>query len=159
MTPDVPGLTIRMATPEDLDLICGHRGSIVLESGHPSELVERIALAMRAWHSERLVDGRYRGWLAEADGEPLAGIGLVLLDWCPGPSHPDTDRRGLVLNLYVEPQHRRRGLAKALLKRVEDEARILGVTFLVLHASKTGRPVYESMNWRATTEMSLTLQS
>ena len=148
---------IRPSTLHDLEVICAQRALIFLESGRSPELIERIAGPTRAWHAEHMADGRYHGWLAEVGGEPVGGVGLVFLDWCPGASHPDADRRGLVLNLYVDPAHRGRGIARALMGQVEDAAHRRGVFFLVLHATDAGRPLYERLNWRATNEMSLSL--
>ena len=150
---------IRCATPDDLDLICDHRARIFLEAGRPRGTVERIAEPTRAWHRQRLIDGRYSGWIAESADRPVASCGLVFLDWAPGFSHPDTDRRGLVLNLYVEPDYRGRGLARTLLRNAQESARAQGVTFLVLHATESGRPLYEHLGWSPTTEMSLRLEA
>ena len=152
-------LVTRRATPDDVDPICDQRARIFLEAGRPAQLVARLADTTRAWHAQRLADGRYRGWLTEVEGEAVAGVGLIFLDWAPGASHPDADRRGLVLNLYVDPGHRGRGLAKSLLRQVEVEAMAEGVTYLVLHATDQGRPLYEAMDWRPTTEMSKTLRA
>ncbi|CAN5373445.1 hypothetical protein BH09PSE2_BH09PSE2_06940 [soil metagenome] len=62
-----------------------------------------------------------------------------------------------MLNVWVDPLHRGRGLAKRLMQELQTEAHRLGVFFLVLHATDAGRPLYERMNWRATNEMSLSL--
>ena len=69
------------------------------------------------------------------------------LDWPPHPLHPDQDRRGYVLNVYVEPAHRGQGIAKALMKAGETEFEKRGIDFLVLHATDAGRPLYEAMDW------------
>jgi hypothetical protein len=33
---------------------------------------------------------------------------LMVLPWAPHPFHPADDKRGYILNVYVEPSHRRR---------------------------------------------------
>jgi len=40
----------------------------------------------------------------------------MVLDWPPHPLHPNEDRRGYVLNLYVEPGYRGRGVARDLMR-------------------------------------------
>jgi len=62
--------------------------------------------------------------------------------------------RGYVLNVYVEPTHRRQGIARQLMERAEAELRHRGLNFAVLHAADAARPLYECLGWTATSEMS-----
>ena len=55
---------------------------------------------------------RYLGWIAEEGGRVAGSAGLLILDWPPHPLHPTSDKRGYLLNVYVEPEFRKRGLAK-----------------------------------------------
>lgn len=148
---------IRPVATQDVDVICDQRQRIFLEDGRAPELLERAQAPFRAWLISHLRSGQYLGWLVEQDGKPFAGCGLTFMDWAPGPSHPESDRRGLVLNLYVDPAHRGQGWGKALMQRVEAEARARDVPYVVLHASKLGRGLYEALNWRPTNEMALVL--
>ena len=91
------------------------------------------------------------------DSLPVAGIGLMTIDWPPHPSHPTQDRRGYVLNVFVESSHRRRGLAHRLMALAEAEFAERGVELAVLHATEKGRPLYDELGWRATTEMAKAL--
>ena len=88
-----------------------------------------------------------------------ASCGLLFLDWPPHYLHPTVDCRPYVLNVFVDPAHRGRGLQRKLMELCEAECRARGMDYVVLHASTMGRPLYERMNWVATNEMSLTLQS
>jgi len=117
------------------------------DAGRDEALLAAMADPFRAWLEPCLVDGRYFGFIAERDGAPVGGIGLMELDWPPHPLHPDQDRRGYVLNVYVEPAHRGQGIAKALMKAGETEFEKRGIDFLVLHATEAGRPLYEAMDW------------
>jgi predicted acetyltransferase len=58
------------------------------------------------------------------------------------------------LNVYVEPAHRGRGLAKMLMREAEAELARRGVSFAILHATRMGRPLYEKIGWAQTAEMS-----
>ncbi|WP_414087086.1 GNAT family N-acetyltransferase, partial [Herbaspirillum lusitanum] len=40
-------------------------------------------------------------------------------DWPPHPSHPYQAKRGYVLNVYVVPAYRRRGIADLLMKMAD----------------------------------------
>ena len=149
--------TARSVTPDDIDLICRHRQEMFKASGRSDAMVEPMGAPFRAWLAPRLADGRYFGWVVEEDGAAIAGVGMMVIDWPPHPSHMTQDFRGYILNMYVEPAHRRRGLAKELMRLAEDEGARRGISYLVLHATTQGKPLYEQMDWKATTEMSLSL--
>jgi ribosomal protein S18 acetylase RimI-like enzyme len=116
-----------------------------------------MTLHFREWLAPRLADGSYFGFIVEDDGNPVAGIGLMLIDWPPHPSHPSQDKRGYVLNVFVEPDYRRRGLGKFLMDAGDAELTRRGVSFSVLHATRMGVPLYERLGWSRTSEMSKSL--
>lgn len=107
----------------------------------------------RHWLAPRLNAGVYFGFVAAEDGRDVGGVGLLELDWPPHPAHPSDARRGYVCNLFVEPEHRGRGVARSLMTESENEFKRRGIRFAVLHASAAGRPLYESDGWAATSEM------
>lgn len=154
---DFSGLNARRLVVDDLPMICVHRETMFLEAGgEPSEL-RVMTEHFRPWLHQRLVDGRYYGFALLDDVKPVAAIGLMSIDWPPHPAHPNLDQRGYVLNVFVEPAYRRRGLASALMKLAEAEFAQRGLTFAVLHATQAGKPVYEALGWAATAEMAKTI--
>ena len=112
-----------------------------------------MTAAFRRWVAPRLQDGSYFGYIAEESGAAVAGIGLMTIDWPPHPSHPSHDQCGYVLNVFVEPSHRSRGLAKMLMQMGEAELARRGVSFAILHATGMGRPLYEKIGWVQTSEL------
>jgi ribosomal protein S18 acetylase RimI-like enzyme len=153
-------LTERLVATADLDLVCRHREALFRASMRPDRsdaALAEMTAAFRPWLAPRLADGTYFGTIVEDAGLPVAGIGLMAIDWPPHPSHPSQDRRGYVLNLYVEPSHRRRGLGKRLMALAEAEFRRRGIAYAVLHATEMGRPLYEEAGWVATSEMARAL--
>lgn len=155
---DFSGLTVRRLIANDLELICGHRETMFLEAGGEPSILRLMTEHFRPWLCERLLDGRYYGFALMEGEQPVAAIGLMNIEWPPHPSHPTLDQRGYVLNVYVEPAYRRRGLACALMKLAEAEFVQRGLSFAVLHATKAGKPVYEGLGWAATAEMAKTIQ-
>jgi ribosomal protein S18 acetylase RimI-like enzyme len=141
----------------DLDLICRHREEMFRASNAPGrsdEILRAMTASFRVWIEPRLRDGSYFGYIAEENGAAVAGIGLMIIDWPPHPLHPNEDKRGYVLNVFVEPSHRRRGLAKMLMDLGEAEIARRGVSFAILHATRMGRLLYEQTGWTQTAEMS-----
>ena len=92
--------------------------------------------------------------MIEADGEPVAGLGMMVLDWPPHLYHPADSRRAYVLNVFVEPEYRGKGLASELMREAVAEAERRGIVFMTLHASSQGQPLYEKLGWKQTSEMS-----
>jgi GNAT superfamily N-acetyltransferase len=150
----------RPVTPRDLDLVCRHREEMFRASNAPDrteDVLRAMSAAFRIWLRPRLEDGSYFGFIVEDAGKEVAGIGLMVIDWPPHPSHPREDKRGYVLNVFVEPSYRKQGIARALMERAEREFASRCVTYLVLHATKMGRPLYEQLGWSATSEMAKSL--
>lgn len=99
--------------------------------------------ASRSYLEKALPEGRFHVWLAYVGEEAVACAGLVPFERPPAPP----SQRALdayVNNMYTVPAWRRRGVSRALLVELKAFARGLGVERLWLHASKEGRPLYES---------------
>jgi ribosomal protein S18 acetylase RimI-like enzyme len=154
-------LETRPATVADAPLITRHRQAMfaAMGSGTP-ETLGAMTRGFEPWLIPRLADGRYLGWITSdptnsAAPLPAASIGLLLLDWPPHVLHPSTSERGYILNLFVEPQYRRRGLARALVELCLAESRRRNLAVVTLHASAEGRPLYESLGFASSNEMQL----
>ncbi|MBL8147523.1 MAG: GNAT family N-acetyltransferase [Anaerolineae bacterium] len=120
--------------------------------------LNQMDAAFADWLNARLADGRYIGLLACAeDGEIAAGAGIWLLDWLPTYYCPHQERAYL-LNVYTEPSHRRRGLARALVTACIETCVARRVPLIMLHASSEGRAVYESLGFTGSNEMRLFLE-
>jgi ribosomal protein S18 acetylase RimI-like enzyme len=98
----------RPVGPHDLELICEHRERMFAESGRTRESLRPMTAAFGEWLAPRLSDGRYFGWMLEKAGDVIAGLGMMVIDWPPHPSHPADHRRAYILNVFVEPAYRRR---------------------------------------------------
>ena len=148
-------ITTRPVAKHDLKLICEHRERMFAESGRTREALRPMTVAFEQWLSPRLEDGSYFGWMLEDAGVVIAGLGMMVIDWPPHPSHPADHRRAYILNVFVEPEHRRKGLAKRLMALAEERARELGICYAILHSTRQGRPLYESLGWGPTSEMAI----
>jgi len=150
-------MDIRTLRTADLELICRHREEMFRDAGTRDDLLGPMTANFREWLKPRLKGGSYFGYVMQDEGVPVAGIGLMLIDWPPHPLHPTVDKRGYVLNVFVEPSHRQRGLARELMNLAEAEFARRGVSYAILHATEKGRPLYQGMGWNGTTEMAKAL--
>ena len=144
---------MRPLYPSDLDLVCAHRTRMFAEADYSPECLAAMAEPFRRWVKPRLDDQRYFGWAIEGDGAVIAGLGMIVIDWPPHPWHPGEDRRGYILNVFVEPTHRRAGLASRLMKAAYEEAKRRNIGLMALHATEVGRLLYERLGWTASAEM------
>jgi GNAT superfamily N-acetyltransferase len=152
--PSEGSFEVRRVTPGDLWLVCRHREEMFRDAGTGDDALSMMTEHFRSWLRPRLEDGSYFGFVLIDDGEPIGGIGLMSIDWPPHPTHPTEARRGYVLNVFVEPSHRRRGLATRLIALAEAEFAERGIEFAVLHATEKGMPLYRGLGWDRTAEMS-----
>jgi len=144
---------IRRATPADAATVARHRVEMFRDMGVLAAADVPLELASRRALGQGLADGSYRGWLVEAAGAVVAGGGLVLRPLLPRPGHPDGGVEAYVLNVYTDPPHRRRGLARRLMDEILAWCETKSVQRVGLHASDEGRGLYESLGFAATNEM------
>jgi GNAT superfamily N-acetyltransferase len=146
--------TTRSATEADAALITVHRRAMFASMPNPQDVVlDAMSQAFEPWVRERIADGKYLGWIVEDEGRIAASTGMMIVDWPPHPLHPEDNRRAYLLNVFVAPEFRKRGLAHSLVRRCLDEARRRGIRVITLHASDAGRPVYEKFGFHSTSEM------
>jgi ribosomal protein S18 acetylase RimI-like enzyme len=144
----------RLATVADAPLITSHRRRMFVDAGRrDDQVLQLMAQAHEPWVAQAISDGRYLGWLTEDDGKVIAGAGLLVLDWPPHPLDPRSTARGYLLNVYVEPEYRRRRLASNLIELALAEARRRGIRVVALHSTEEGRRLYEAAGFRSTNEM------
>jgi len=144
----MPHYHLRPATLADAGALVRHREAMFTEMGSPAADVAAAGPMFRSWLSEAMPNGVYRAWVVDAAaGEIVAGGGMTVLPWPPGPQHPG-GHVAFVYNVYTEPAHRGRGLARQVMGAVEEWCRSAGIQSVALNASVFGRPLYESMGYR-----------
>lgn len=145
---------MRPATFADSALISAHRRAMFAEIHRLDEsILEAIERRSVVWTERMIREGKYSGSIITDAGRPVASAGLLILDWPPHPFDPQGEQRGYLLNVYVEPAYRKRGLAHQLVEQCMAEARSRGIRVVTLHTSDAGRPVYESFGFHRTNEM------
>ena len=144
------GYPVRRATLADTATIAWHRRAMFEDIGAAQNL-DRVERAFAEWLPSRL-DQTYFHWLAEHGGQPIGSAGVLLLDWPPSPRDP-RGGLGFIYTVYVEPAHRRRGVARGMLEVLHQWARERDLGALALHASEDGRPLYETLGYLPTNEM------
>lgn len=116
----------------------------------------------RLWTERALASGEYLGWLATPKDQPeviAGGAGVQLRQVAPHPFRPPRDdafakgKHAIVLNVFTEPEWRRRGLAQLLMKEILRWSHVEQLDRLVLHASDEAKALYERLGFELTNEM------
>ena len=158
-----PVVAVRQAGAADIPLLAYHRAAMFRDmrqlAPHQEAPLQRETAA---YLRDALARGEYLAWIAEDTGTPvvaIGGAGVQLRPILPRPRTADEDLElgpeAIILNVYVEPAWRRRGVAQALMRVVLDALAVRGIRRIVLHASDDGRRLYERFGFVPTNEMRL----
>ena len=155
---------IRMADVRDAGIIAAHRVAMFREMGLVT--TEPLAAELEAASCQVLEgllrSGDYVGWLAlDSLDAVIAGAGAHVKSQLPRPSQNrrfvDSADLPLAVNVYTEVAWRQRGIARTLMLTLMAWARNEGFDRIILHASDAGRPLYDSLGFKSTNEMSWTV--
>ena len=108
----------------------------------PTDFDPAFVDVTRRYLEDATAADRIRSWLA-FDGDVPIGIVSVLANDSPPLPEEHRAKEGYVVNLWVAPTARRRGIARTLLRTAKAAARDEGWRRLYLHATEEGRPLYE----------------
>jgi GNAT superfamily N-acetyltransferase len=150
---------IRAAELSDLAIVIRHRRMMWSELGRRDQsALDLMEAAAKEYFQAALADGSYRGFLAEdRSGAVVGGGGIVISPW-PGVLGQRQPRRAMILNMYVERAHRRKGIAQALMEAMIAWCSENAFAYVSLHASEQGRGLYERLGFKPTDEMRLELR-
>jgi GNAT superfamily N-acetyltransferase len=149
----------RPARLSDIATLVRHRRMMWFELGRRDETaLDLMEAAAREYFPAAVADGSYRGFLAEdSSGAVVGGGGIVVSPW-PGVFGQRQPQRAMILNMYVEREHRRKGVARALMETMIAWCRQNEFAYVGLHASEPGRGLYEKLGFQPTDEMRLELR-
>ena len=138
-------ITYRKLTESDLDRFISMRIMQLREEGATEDI--DLVPALEDYYHRHLADGTFVSWLA-ADGEKIIGTsGMSFVEKPPYFGCP-SGRIGLLSSMYTDPDYRRRGIAKELLRRVTDEARAYGCGTVQITASDMGVLLYTAFGFK-----------
>jgi len=151
-------LLIREAAPSDIPEILRQRRAMYIDMGHTEpQPLDAMASRSAGYLAKAMADGSFRAWLACAERGVVGGGALIISPWLAHPYDLEC-RRATILNVYVYPEHRRRGVARQLMEVMITWCRREGFAGVTLHASDDGRHLYESLGFELSNEMRLKLR-
>lgn len=135
-------MKIREASRTDGKWILHHRIGMFTDMGESPDYVQESARLTTDYLMEDWTKG-YRYFLVEENGEVIGGCGISPFRIPPQVSQK-SGIYAYLSNMFVEHEHRRKGIGKALVKHVIEVCKSEGIGLLFLHASDDGLPLYES---------------
>ena len=145
---------MRPAPLADAGIIQAQRDAMYTDMGNAPERVRAASASGLNWLRGALESSVYCGFLLEVGGQIVAGVGVIWQELPPSPRSLCTTR-AYILNVYVVPEQRRKGLAGHLVQAVIAECAARNVSYINLHASDAGRHTYEKLGFVPTNEMRL----
>jgi GNAT superfamily N-acetyltransferase len=140
---------VRPATIDDLDVVCDLRIAFLADHRGTDPVAEDggFTALTRAFVEPRLRDGTLPSWLADDGGRAVGTVSMLLVEMPPRPEDLRS-LEGYVLNLYVRPDRRQRGIGRALFDACLAGATDLALRRVFLHATDDGRPLYLRRGFR-----------
>ena len=151
-------ILLRRATLNDIPELLLHRRGMYQAMGYTdSTALAGMMKTSEPYLREAIGNGTLHAWVAEAGGRVIGGGLIIVSSWLSHPYDQEC-RRATILNMFVEPEFRRRGIARRLMETMIAWCRQQGFAGVALHASDQGRPLYEKLGFEPTTEMRLKLR-
>ena len=126
-------------TEKELDVFIQMRIAQLREEGAKEDI--DLTPALKDYYKRHMADGTFISWLA-LDGEKIVGTsGMSIVEKPPYFGCP-SGKIGLLSSMFTDSAYRRRGIAKALLSKVVDEARQRGCGTVQITASDMGVLLY-----------------
>ena len=147
-------ITYRKLTENDLETFINMRITQLREEGATDEM--DLYPALMDYYQRHLAKGTFVSWLA-MDGDKIIGtsgmsfkiIGTSGMSFVEKPPYfgCPTGRIGLLSSMYTNPDYRRQGIARELLRRVVEEARAYGCGTVQITASDMGVLLYSNFGF------------
>lgn len=140
----------RVTDANDIDMLMDVRLSMLrIVNDLPADYIfdDELVVSSRRY----FLEGNQTTVVAVDDGRCVACASMSYIEIMPTFSHP-SGKRAHLMNVYTEEHYRRRGIARQLVNMLIEDARVHGATEVSLDATGSGRPLYESVGFKASEE-------
>ena len=140
----------RIATAKDIDLLMSSRLEMLkVVNGLPQDYQYDDVIVNES--RDYFLNGDHLTVLAIDNGEAIGCASMSFMRIMPTFSHP-TGKRAHLMNVYTRSEYRRQGIARKMVEILIDETWKRGATEISLDATTMGRPLYERLGFKPTTE-------
>jgi len=148
-------IEIRKATAVADDILVQHYLALWESYGTPDDQMQPDATArVLAFIQDARKHRGLAVFIATVDGDVAGSIACQRhISPYPDVVMPVHRQYGYIWSVYVEPAHRRLGIARRLVDQALDHLRSIGCTTAVLHSSEAGEMLYEQAGFKLAKEM------
>lgn len=137
-------VTYRKLSENDLDVFIKMRIDQLREEGAKEDI--DLEPALRDYYLRHLSDGTFVSWLALDKDRIIGTSGMSVVEKPPYFSCP-SGKIGLLSSMFTDKAYRRKGIAKTLLSKVIEEAKMQGCGTVQITASDMGVLLYSDFGF------------
>jgi ribosomal protein S18 acetylase RimI-like enzyme len=138
----------RKATVKDASDLTALRIKMLCEDNdYCAELVEKMRASAKDYFLQELANGNFIARLA-VDGDKIIGACGMSLLAIPPDDRSITGKTAYISGMYVEPDYRRKGIAKNILLEIMEDARKENCERMVLDTTQSGKKLYEKYGFK-----------
>ena len=134
----------KRAAAADLEELVATRIEVLRAANKLDDLADmsEVEARSREYYIRALADGSHTAYLVYDGGRFVAAGGVSYYEVMPTYHNP-SGKKAYIMNMYVRPEYRRRGIAIRTLDMLVSDARERGVELISLEATDMGKPLYE----------------
>lgn len=139
-------MKFKKASLSDLEILVSTRVN-VLRSANQLDLsvdMKEVEKSSRLYYQEALAGDNHTAFLVYNDDDNVIGAGAVSYYQVMPTYHNPSGKKAYIMNMYVAPEHRRKGIATKLLDLLIADSKERGIDHITLEATQMGRKLYEN---------------
>lgn len=137
-------LTYKKATIQDIDILTETRIIVLRAANQLSDDTDMNEVKKQSYdyYKKALCDGTHIAYLI-FDEDRFVGAGGVSFFQVMPTYHNPSGKKAYIMNMYTNPEYRRKGIAYQTLDILVKDTKSMGITAISLEATTMGRPLYE----------------
>ncbi|HOV28304.1 MAG TPA: GNAT family N-acetyltransferase [Pseudobacteroides sp.] len=140
---------IRRGNIEDINSLVELRLNLLKEVGNIKDDTNIEELKKSSIdYFEKKIDNGFLFWVAEDNLKVIGISGLVFMERPPENGNL-TGLEGYIMNIYIVPTYRHKGIAIGILKKMILFLKEMGVKRVWLHATEDGRIIYDKIGFKS----------
>ncbi|MGN1397631.1 MAG: GNAT family N-acetyltransferase [Streptococcus gallolyticus] len=139
-------MKFKKASLSDLEILVSTRVN-VLRSANQLDLsvdMKEVEKSSRLYYQEALASDNHTAFLIYNDDDNVIGAGAVSYYQVMPTYHNLSGKKAYIMNMYVAPEHRRKGIATKLLDLLIADSKERGIDHITLETTQMGRKLYEN---------------
>ena len=138
------GIEYRKATINDLAVLTETRIEVLRAANRLKDNVDMSEVRRQSeeYYIYALNNDTHVAYLVY-DKEKIIGTGGISYFQVMPTYHNPTGRKAYIMNMYTNPEYRRKGIALKTLDLLVEDAKAKGITAISLEATDMGKPLYE----------------